>query len=127
MVTITEFLTKHYKEETFVDMLFRLMNDQHITAPQLYKRANLDRKFFSKLNINSNYRPSKKNVCALALALHLDNATAKQLIKKAGYILTSAHKFDLIIRYCFENHIYDINQVNVILDEQGQTTLYISD
>jgi O-acetyl-ADP-ribose deacetylase len=127
MVTISEFLTKHFIEETFVDMLFRLMNERNTSKPELYKRANLDRKFFSKLNTNKDYRPSKKNVCALALALQLDNATAKQLIKKAGYILTSAHKFDLVIRYCFENKIYDINQVNLLLYDNGLTTLYISE
>jgi O-acetyl-ADP-ribose deacetylase len=105
-------------------MLFRLIDEKGMTDSQVYKKAHLDRKFFSKLRCDYSYKPKKKNVCALAIALKLDNATAKQLIKKAGYILTSASKFDLVIRYCFENGIDDINTVNQILYEQGLDLLH---
>ena len=103
----------HYVEEknngkqTFCEMLFSLIDQKNLRDVDVYKRANLDRKYFSKLRSNVNYKPKKKIVCALALALELDNATCKKLVKKAGYILTSASKFDLVIRYCIENKIYN--------------------
>ncbi len=114
---------KHTGNETFVEMLLRLIDERNLKDTDVYKRANLDRKYFSKLRCNKNYKPKKKVVCALALALRLDNATCKKLVKKAGYILTSASKFDLTIRYCIENGIYDLTQVNEMLDELGLETL----
>lgn len=110
-------------KQTFCEMLFSLIDEKKLSDVEVYKRANLDRKYFSKLRSNASYKPKKKIVCALALALELDNATCKKLVKKAGYILTSASKFDLVIRYCIENKIYDIMKVNEILYGMGLDTL----
>ena len=114
---------KNANKETFVQMLLRLIDEKSLTDVQVYKRANLDRKYFSKLRCDMHYKPKKTVVCALALALELDNPTCKKLVKKAGYILTSASKFDLTIRFCIENQIYDLYKVNELLLEQGLTEL----
>ena len=115
--------SKNAGKTTFCQMLFEIIDQKQFTDVEVYKRANLDRRYFSKLRSDINYKPKKKIVCALALALELDNATCKQLIKKAGYILTSASKFDLTIRYCIENKIYDIIKVNEILYDLGLETI----
>lgn len=114
---------KNNGNQTFCEMLFCLIDEKGLNDVNVYKRANLDRKYFSKLRSNPHYKPKKKIVCALALALELDNATCKKLVKKAGYILTSASKFDLVIRYCIENKIYDLMKVNEILEEMGLETI----
>jgi len=107
------------KKSGFAEFLFQLMRERNITAPELYKKALMDRKLFSKIISVPDYKPSKKNVCALALALELDSKTSKQLIKRAGYILTSGSKFDLMIRYCIECRIYNIFDVQALLETEN--------
>ena len=84
----------------------------------MYKRALMDRKLFSKILSDSNYKPSKKIVCILALALQLDQKESKTFIKGAGYILTSGSTFDLSIRYCIKHKIYDVYQVQALLEKK---------
>jgi hypothetical protein len=81
----------------------------------------MDRKLFSKIISDPEYKPSKRIVCALALALHLDNKESKQLIKRAGFILSSGTLFDLAIRYCIENRIYDLVEAEEVLMKQNVT------
>ena len=111
--------THHKGKETFAEMLFSLIDKSGLKDTDIYKRAGLDRKYFSKLRSDIYYKPKKSVVCALALALELDNPTCKKLVKKAGYILTSANEFDLTIRYCIENKIYNLMDVNKLLYDRG--------
>lgn len=116
---INLYFEKNANNSTFSDMLFRLIDERGLSDIEVYTRAFMDRKYFSKIRCDRYYKPKKKTVCALALALHLDNATCKKLVKKAGYILTSANPFDLTIRYCIENQVYDLYEVNKLLAEKG--------
>ncbi|MBQ9706478.1 MAG: hypothetical protein IJV78_01125 [Clostridia bacterium] len=79
---IITYIEQKNSGQTFCEMLFSLIDEKGLTDVEVYKRANLDRKYFSKLRSNPHYKPKKKIVCALALALELDNATCKKLEKK---------------------------------------------
>jgi hypothetical protein len=109
------------KKSSFVDLLLFFMREKELDNPTVYKRALMDRKLFSKLVSDRGYKPSKKMVCRLALALHLDANDSKIFIKRAGFILTSGSNFDLTMRYCIENNIYDIYQVEALLEKEHLT------
>ena len=117
--SVKQFIARSIKKESFSDMVLRFMRERDLTPRIVYKRANMDRKLFSKLMSTPDYHASKKTVCAIVLALHLDQPTSKQLVKRAGYILSSGSAFDLVIRYCIEHGIYDLNKVNILLMEAG--------
>ena len=107
------------KKSSFVNLLLFLMREKQLDSPTVYKRALMDRKLFSKMISDPNYKPSKKIVCTLALALQLDQKESKTFIKRAGYILTSGSTFDLSIRYCLEHKIYDLYQVQALLEKEN--------
>lgn len=109
--------------DTFQERLLRLIDEQDRTDPEVYKKANLDRKLFSKIRSNAAYRPSKNTVLALAIALELDLAETKDLLARAGFAFSPSSKFDLIVQYCFEKRIYDIFEVNALLFQYDQPLL----
>ena len=90
---------------------------------EIYKKAGLSKQHFSKIRNNPEYRPTKPTAIALALALELDLEQTKDLIGRAGYALSNSSKFDLIVRYFIENHVYDIVQINIALYEFDQPLL----
>ena len=100
--------------ESFQDVLFRHIDRKDLDDPEVYNRANLDRKLFSKIR-GPKYKPSKKTALALAIALKLNLDETLDLIGRAGYTLSEASLFDLIVAYCIENKIYNIYDVNLIL------------
>ena len=123
METLQEFITKHQsnneKASSFVEYLYSLMNKYSFdNASDLYNKANISRQLWSSI-ISGKSNPSL-NVCLkIALSMHVTNHECKYLLKKAGYTLSSSNKYALIIRYAIENQIYDIYDVNKLLEENG--------
>ena len=109
--------------ESFQQRLLRMIDERGMTDPEVYKRANVDRKLFSKIRCSEDYIPKKKTIVALAIALKLNLDDTKDLLDSAGLTLTNSSKADVIVSFCLENDIYDIFEVNALLFKFGQPIL----
>ena len=111
------------KNETFQQMLLRMISERGMTNAEVYKKANQDKKLFSKIKKDINYQPKKKTAMAFALALELNMDEAKDLLAWAGYAFSPSSYFDRVIQYCIETKEYNIYEVEVILYDLGLETL----
>ncbi len=109
----------------FSRRLFQLIRESGISEVEVYKRAHIDRKLFSKIRSDSAYQPKKTTVVAFAFALRLSPVQAQALLESAGYSLSRSAHFDLIVRFFLERGIYDLLKVNDALFEFGQPLLMV--
>lgn len=116
-LTVEELLKR--QNETFSQMMLRIMQEKSLKSTDVYKAANIDRKLFSKIKTHVNFHPNKLTAVSIAIGLKLTVQEAQKLLKAAGYSLTSSDKFDVIIMYCLENKIYKYMEINFLLYDNG--------
>lgn len=109
--------------ETFQQRLLRLIDERGLTDTSVYKKANIDRKLFSKIRCNEDYKPKKKTAVALAIALELDIHDMKDLLARAEIALSPSNKFDLIIEYFISHKEYNVYKINRALFQHNQPIL----
>ena len=107
---------KSKRKPTFNHVLFTFIDKKGVNDTEIYKKAGIDRRHFSKIRSNPDYHPGKNTVVALAFALELNKKETDKLLSAAGYSLSDSDTFDLVIQFCVEKKIYNFYDVNQALD-----------
>lgn len=119
-IDVDAFIQSSKDKLNFQNTLMQLIADRKVDNSVIYKKACIDKKFFSKIISNKDYVPKKHTVMALGLALELPLEEYESFLASAGYAFMPSSKFDLIIKYCVMNRIYNLINVDVILDDHGE-------
>ena len=113
--SVEQYLKDNDKYNDFQTMLFKLIDERNLKDSDVYNKVHIDRRLFSKIRSDKNYHPSKETIILLGLSLELSELEIVELLDSASYSLPKNNYFDLIIRFCFINKVYNINNVNELL------------
>ena len=113
--SINTYIEQNKEEDTFQTLLFKYIDERGLKDADVYNKVNIDRRLFSKIRSNKDYHPSKETIILLGIALELSEKELEDLLQKASYSLPMNTEYDLIIRFCFKEHIYDLNMINDFL------------
>ena len=105
--------------DTYSEYLIYLIHEKNMENSEVYKRAIVDKKIFSKIKNNVNYHPNKMTALCLCIGAKLNLDESKDLLARAGYALSPCDKTDIIFSYFLENMIYDMIELDIQLEEHG--------
>ena len=112
---IDEYINDNKDESKFQTLLFKYIDEKKLKDSDVYNKVNIDRRLFSKIRSDASYHPSKETIILLGLSLELSEDDLISLLESASYSLPKNNYFDLIIRFCFINKIYKLDEVNELL------------
>lgn len=121
---ISDYIKENKENSGFQDLLFKYIDERNLRDSEVYNKVHIDRRLFSKIRSDNTYHPSKETIILLGFALELDEDEIVKLLEKASYSLPKNNYYDLILRFCFINKIYNLNEVNELLDEYGCKQFY---
>ena len=120
---IDNYIEDNKDDNKFQKLLFKLIDERGLKDSDVYNKVNVDRRLFSKIRSNEDYHPSKETIILLAISLELTIDELLELLESASYSLPKNNKYDLIIRFCFMEHIYNTDTINEFLYDYGFNTL----
>ena len=121
--SLSGFIEKNRKTDTFSTLLDRLRNEKGMTPAQLYNDAWIKKQLYSKIMGERNYHPSKNTAISFGLSLRLNQESMDELLESAGYRFSNSSIFDLVILFCLNNGVYNLHDVNALLLSVDQKVL----
>ena len=115
-INIDNFINTNKEDNKFQKLLFKYIDEKELKDSDVYNKVHIDRRLFSKIRSDEEYHPSKETVILLGLALELNEKEMDDLLRSASYSLPRNNYYDLIIRFCFNEKIYKLTEVNNLLD-----------
>lgn len=112
------------KTESFKTLLFKFIDDSGMKDSDVYNDAEIDRRVFSKVRCKHDYNLSRMNILKLSISLKLNLSDTLRLLNSAGYSLSTTDDFDLVLRYCIDNKIFDKSLINEYLYDVTSSVLY---
>ena len=119
--SINDFIKQ--SDDILQDNIRKMILTKQLDEVEVYKKADIDRKLFSKIRTQPDYHPNKNTLLKLCLAMNLNTDETENLLNSAGYSLSKSLRSDLILRYCFGHRIFDVITVNQILDHYGEKVI----